>query len=53
MIVENLKLYNWHQKIASYYYPLQNLILTVGWSEFLTTEDSNLVGFWKIKKLKQ
>lgn len=53
MKVESLKLYNWHKGIASFYFQFQNVVLTMGWSEHLLTSDTNLVGIWKIKKLKQ
>lgn len=54
MKVENLKIRNWHKKIASFYYPTSNEVLNIGIAkiDFEIYSKNYLVGFWKIKKLK-
>ncbi len=55
MKVENFRLYNWHEEIASYYCPNANIVFTMGIEERKINNYTKdyLVGFWKIKKLKQ
>lgn len=54
MIVTNLSLYSFHKEIACYYFQSINEIMTLGVENRKSLiATSNLVGFWKIKQLKQ